>query len=127
MPAFTNGAIGRKPQRRRESPAAQRARDTGADNGAGDAERALLDAAVEFYGAAEAVIDFAGLDRPRLRYDVGGLEQVRDAMARLEAHVRRAHAAGLTPERIARIARLDDEIVALMLARDAGPVSPAGG
>lgn len=80
------------------------------------AERALLDAAVEFYGAAEGVIDFAG-ERPQVRQDAAGFQAVRAAMARLEDHVLAAHAAGATPERIAEVARIEHEMVTLILAR----------
>lgn len=127
MPAFTNGAGGRGPQAASlasvPAPPPGAARDGGGES---DAERALLDAALAFYGAAEDVIDYAGPEPPRVRYDVGGLQQVRDAMAELEGHVRRARDAGLAPEQIARIARLDDEIVALILARAAEPPGPIG-
>lgn len=80
-----------------------------------DPEQALLDAALEFYGAAEAVIDYGGPDRPRLRYDVGGLQAVRDAMAGLERQIRAARNAGVTAEAIAGITRLEREIVELIL------------
>lgn len=88
------------------------------------AERALLDAAVEFYGAAEGVIDFAG-ERPQVRQDAAGFHAVRQAMARLEDHVLAAHAAGATPERIARVARIEREMVTLILARHAAASRPA--
>jgi hypothetical protein len=88
-------------------------------------ERALLAAALDFYGAAESVIDYAGADRPRLRYEVGGLQGVRDAMGALEERVRLAHDAGVSPERIARITRLEPEIVDLILARHRATVRSA--
>jgi hypothetical protein len=121
MPAFTNGAGGRGPLR--GSLAGEPAPPSGAGDpgGMSDAEQSLLDAALAFYGAAETVIDYAGPEPPRVRYDVGGLQQVRDAMGELEDHVRRARDAGLAPEQIARITRLDDEIVTLILARAAEP------
>lgn len=84
------------------------------------AERALLDCALDFFGAAEAVIDYAGPDRPHLRYDVDGLQEVRSAMALLEERVHVAHEAGVTPERIASITRLEQEIVELIIARHGG-------
>lgn len=89
------------------------------------AERALLEAALDFYGAAEGVIDYAGRERPRLRHDAAGFDAVRRAMATLEERVRGAHAAGVPPERIAEIARIELEMVTLILQRrDAAP-SPA--
>jgi hypothetical protein len=125
MPAFTNGAGGRNPQAGSGFGDAEQPRGTTGDRAA-EAERTLLDAALEFYGAAGAVIDYAGPDRPRVRHDAAGLGQVRDAMTALEAQVRRAHAAGLPRDRIARVARLEEEIVELILAGgDAEPL--AGG
>lgn len=90
-------------------------------------EQALLDAALEFYGAAEGVIDYAGRDRPQLRQDAAGFGAVRRAMAVLEERVRAAHAAGASPERIAQIARIECEMVTLILARDSAAPSPAEG
>jgi hypothetical protein len=81
------------------------------------AEQALLDAALEFYAAAEGVIDYAGRERPQLRQDAAGFEAVRRAMAQLEEHVAAVHAAGATPERIAQIARMEQETIALILQR----------
>ncbi len=81
------------------------------------AERALLDSALDFFGAAEAVIDFGGPDRPHLRYDVDGLQGVRSAMAALEERIHVAHEAGVAAERIASITRLEQEIVELIIAR----------
>lgn len=94
------------------------ARDAGQDWS--PAERALLDSALDFYGAAESVIDFGADERPQLRRDASGLKAVRDAMSELEQRIRVAHADGVAPERIAGITRLDDEIVALILARSSG-------
>jgi hypothetical protein len=87
------------------------------------AERALLDAALDFYGAAEGVIDLAGEERPQVRRDAAGFEAVRRAMGVLEDRVRSAHAAGVAAERIAAIARIEREMVDLILQRDgaAGP------
>lgn len=87
-------------------------------------ERALLDAALEFYGAAEGVIDFAGRERPQLRQDAAGFEAIRRAMAQLEDRVRAAHAAGVAIERIAEIARIEREMVELILQR--GPAATPG-
>ncbi len=81
------------------------------------AERALLEAALDFYGAAQGVIDYGGPERPRLRHDASGFEAVRQAMATLEQRVLAAHAAGSAPERIAEVARMDAEMVALILRR----------
>jgi hypothetical protein len=91
------------------------------------AERSLLDAALEFYGAAEAVIDYGGPERPRLRTDAGKLNAVRSAMVVLEGHIRVAHDAGVAPDRIARITRLEDEIVALVLDDHRGETEPGPG
>jgi hypothetical protein len=91
------------------------------------AERALLEAALDFYAAAGGVIDLAGRERPQLRHDAAGFEAVRRAMAALEQRVTAAHAAGSSPERIAQIARIEQETTDLILQRrDAAP-SPDGG
>lgn len=81
------------------------------------AELALLDAALEFYGAADGVIDYGAEDRPRVRRDAPGFRAVRESMSTLEQCIRTAHAAGVTCERISRITRLEAEIVALIVAR----------
>ncbi|MCW2951290.1 MAG: hypothetical protein JWQ48_460 [Conexibacter sp.] len=78
-------------------------------------ELGLLDCALEFYGAADAVIDYGGPDRPRLRYDALGLQAVREAMGLLERRIRAAGAEGLAPERIARITRLERDVVERIL------------
>lgn len=80
-------------------------------------EQALLDAALEFYDAADGVIAFAGRERPQLRQDAAGLDAVRRAMGALEERVVAAHAAGASPERIAEIARIEPETIALILER----------
>jgi hypothetical protein len=99
-----------------------------ADDAWTPSERALLDAALEFYGAAEGVIDLAGEERPQLRQDAAGFKAVRRAMGLLEDRVRSAHADGITPERIAEIARIDHEMIQLILRRDsAATPSPAEG
>lgn len=87
------------------------------------AEHALLDAALEFYDAANGVIDYGAEDRPQLRRDATGFQAVRMSMATLEERIRSASAAGVTEQQIARITRLEHEIVALILAREesAGP------
>jgi hypothetical protein len=83
----------------------------------------LLESALEFYGAAQGVIDYAGSTRPRVRYDVAGLQAVRDAMAALEERVLVAHDRGVPSDEIASIARLDREMIELIVARR-GPASP---
>ncbi len=80
-------------------------------------ERALLDAALDFFGAAEAVIEFGEEERPRVRRDVEQLQQVRGAMTALEVRVLAAHEAGVATDQITRISRLEPEIVALIIAR----------
>ena len=100
----------------------------GADREVGEewtpAEQALLDAALEFYGAAGGVIDLAGGDRPQLRQDAAGFDAVRRAMGALEERVAVAHEAGVSPERIAEIARIEPDTIALILARRAAAPSP---
>jgi hypothetical protein len=91
------------------------------------AEQALLDAALEFYGAAEGVIDYSGRERPQLRQDAAGFDAVRRAMGVLEQRVTAAHAGGATPERIAQVARIELETVTLILERRGAAPSPAEG
>ena len=88
------------------------------------AERALLDAALEFYGAAQDVIEYEGHERPRLRQDAAGFDAVRKGMARLEDRVLAAAAEGVTPPRIAEIARIEPEMVELILRRQSAAPSP---
>ncbi len=90
-------------------------------------EQALLEAALEFYGAAGGVLDYAGRERPKLRQDAAGFEAVRHAMGLLEQRVVAAHEAGATPERIAQIARIEQETIALILQRQGAAPSPADG
>ena len=86
------------------------------------AEQALLEAALEFYGAAEGVIDLAGPERPQLRHDAAGFDAIRRAMGALEQRVADAHAAGTSPQRIAQIARIEQDTIDLILQRrDAAP------
>jgi len=86
------------------------------------AEQALMDAALAFYGAAGAVIDLDGPERPLVRRDAAGFEAVRRAMTVLEERVAQAHADGLAPERIAQIARIEQETILLIIERrDAAP------
>jgi hypothetical protein len=102
--------------------------DDGAQRGVDEtswspAEQALMDAALEFYGAAESVIDLGGAERPQVRRDAAGFEAVRQAMGRLETRVAEAHAGGLAPERIAQITRIEVETIALILERRDGAPS----
>jgi hypothetical protein len=110
MPAFMEAGD----HRRGEPPQAA------GETGWSPAERALLHAALEFYGAASAVIEYRGPERPHLRADAAGLRAVRDAMGALDRHVLVAHEAGVAPAQIARITRLEPEIVALILQRARG-------
>lgn len=92
------------------------------------AEQALLDAALEFYGAAEGVIDYAGRERPQLRQgDAAAFDAVRRAMALLEERVAAVHAAGASPEHIARIARIEEETIVLILKRQGAAPSSTDG
>lgn len=103
------------------------AEDAGHDAGADawtPAERALLDAALDFYAAAQGVIDLAGPEGPQLRQDAAGFEAVRRAMAALETRVLAAYAEGATPERIAQIARIELDTVALIVQRRSAAPSP---
>ncbi len=89
------------------------------------AEQVLLDAALEFYGAAEGVIEYAGRERPQVRQDAAGFEAVRRAMGLLEERIAAAHAAGATPERIAQVTRIELETISLILERRGAAPSPA--
>ena len=86
-------------------------------------ERGLFKSALDFYGAAEAVIDYSDSDRPRLRWDAAGLEGVRDAMAALEHRIGIARRAGFSTERIVRITRLETEVVQQMIERQRAGVT----
>lgn len=81
-------------------------------------ERALFRSALDFYGAAEAVIDYHGADRPKLRFDLDGLGGVRAAMGALERRIAVAARAGFSTERIIGITRLEPEIVEGIVARE---------
>jgi hypothetical protein len=87
-------------------------------------EQALLEAALEFYGAAEGVIELGDRERPQLRHDVAGFEAIRRAMGALEQRVAAAHAAGVSPERIAQIARMEQETIDLILQRQSAAPKP---
>lgn len=101
--------------------------DDGQDRDVGEeswtpAEQALLDAALEFYDAAEGVIDYARGARLQVRHDAAGFEAVRRAMGLLEERVAEARTAGIPPEQIARITRIEQETILLILERrDAAP------
>lgn len=84
-------------------------------------ERGLFNSALDFYGAAEAVIDYSGNDKPRLRYDVAGLQAVRAAMGVLEQRISLASRAGMPAEQIAEITRLEQEVVDMILLRQRDP------
>ncbi len=81
-------------------------------------ERGLFRSALDFFGAAEAVIDYHGPDRPRLRFDVDGLGGVRAAMGALERRIALASRAGFSTERIISITRLEPEIVENIVERE---------
>lgn len=89
-------------------------------------ERGLLKSALDFYGAAEAVIDYRGPNRPRLRYDVAGLQAVRAAMSELEVRIRLAHRAGMSVREIARISRLELDVIEMILGRERDPADRTG-
>lgn len=80
-------------------------------------ERGLFNSALDFYGAAESVIDYSGPEKPRLRYDVTGLQAVRAAMGELEQRISLAWRAGMSAEQIAEITRLEPEVVDMILLR----------
>ena len=112
---------------RDEAAAGDGARDEADEQDWTPVERTLLDAALEFYGAAEGVIDYAGRGRPQLRQDAAGFDAVRRAIAALEQCVVDAHAAGATSERIAQVTRIEPEMVTLLLERrSAAPRPPEG-
>jgi len=80
-------------------------------------EQALLEAALDFYSAAGGVIEFTDERHPHLRPNADGFNAIRQAMAALQERVVAAHAAGASPERIAQIARMEQETIDLILAR----------
>jgi len=84
-------------------------------------ERALLAAALEFYGAAGGVIAFTGEEHPhpQVRHNADGFKAIREAMGALEQRVVAAHAAGASAERIAQITRIEQETIDLILQRQA--------
>lgn len=91
--------------------------DAGEERAPSLVERGLFDSALEFYGAAGAVIEQRGPERPAVRFDVEALQSVRAAMGALERRIEIAWRAGLTHERIASITRLEPEIVTLIVER----------
>ena len=91
--------------------------DAGEERVSSLVERGLFDSALEFYGAAGAVIDHRGPGRPTVRFDLEALQSVRAAMGALERRIAIAWRAGLSTERIASIARLEPEIVELIVER----------
>lgn len=98
----------------------------GAGHGIGSVvERALYEATLEFHAAAVAVIDHRGLERPRLRFDLRGLADVRAAMSRLARRVEHAHRTGWSTERIVRVTRLERDVVEAIVA--GGPPPPGVG
>ena len=80
-------------------------------------ERALFNSALDFYGAAIAVIDYRGRDRPRLRWDPRALDAVRLAMGALERRIGIAYRAGYSTDRIVSITRLERDVVELIVDR----------
>lgn len=88
-----------------------------AANVASAVERGLFKSALDFYGAAGAVIHVRGPERPRLNWDLDGLQDVRVAMGALERRIGIACRAGLSTERIVSITRLEPEVVELIVAR----------
>lgn len=105
--------------------------DGGADTkDRGDAwtpvEQALLEAALDFYSAAGGVIELTGdtHSQPQLRHSADGFKAIRQAMGTLHQRVVAAHAAGASPERIAQIARIEQETIDLILQRQGAVPSP---
>jgi hypothetical protein len=88
-------------------------------------EQALLEATLEFYSAAGGVIAFTGEEHPHphLRHNADGFKAIREAMGALEPCVVAAHAAGTSAERIAQIARIEQETIDLILQRQAAAPS----
>lgn len=102
----------------------------GAQGGDGEAaltpvEQALLEAALDFYSAAGGVIEFTGDRHPHLRPNADGFKAIQQAMGALQDRVVAAHAAGASPQRIAQIARMEQETIDVILQRQgAAPGSP---
>jgi hypothetical protein len=105
----------------------------GADGDAGEHgwtpdEQALLEAALDFYSAAGGVIEFTDEQHSQLhlRHNAEGFRAIRQAMGTLQERVIAAHAAGSSPERIAEIARMEQETIDLILQRQ-GAAPGSGG
>ncbi|HEY4279870.1 MAG TPA: hypothetical protein VGM91_16715 [Conexibacter sp.] len=81
-------------------------------------ERGLFKSALDFYGAAGAVIGFDGSDRASLHWDLDRLQDVRAAMGALERRIVVALRAGLSAEQIATITRLEPDVIALIDERE---------
>ena len=82
-------------------------------------EQALLEAALDFYNAAGGVIEFTDgrQSQLHLRHNAEGFKAIRQAMGALQERVVAAHAAGASPQRIAQIARMEQETIDLILQR----------
>ncbi|MDO8209210.1 hypothetical protein [Conexibacter sp. CPCC 206217] len=80
-------------------------------------ERGLFNSALDFYGAAGAVIDYRGTDHPQLRWSLEGLQGVREAMDALERRIGIALRAGFSTDRIVRVTRLEPDVVAQIVER----------
>ena len=98
------------------------------DESLAPAEQALLDAALDFYGAAGGVLEFTGdkHPHPHLRQNADGFKAIQQAMGTLQERVLAAHAAGTSPERIAQIARMEQETIDLILQRQSAAPSADG-
>lgn len=89
-------------------------------------ERALLEAALDFYSAAGGVIEFTDDKTPHLhlRHNADGFKAIQQAMGTLQERVVAAHTSGASPERIAQIARMEQETIDLILQRRGAAPSP---
>jgi hypothetical protein len=87
-------------------------------------EQALLEAALDFYSAAGGVIEFTDERHPHLRANADGFKAIQQAMGALQDRVVAAHAAGASPERIAQIARMEQETIDVILQRQGAAPSP---
>lgn len=90
-------------------------------------ERSLLEAALDFYSAAGGVIEFGDEQHPHLRPGADGFKAIRAAMGTLQERVVAAHEAGASPQRIAQIARMEQETIDLILQRRGAAPSPQEG
>ena len=89
-------------------------------------EQSLLEAALDFYSAAGGVIEFPDDKTPHLhlRHNAEGFKAIRQAMGTLQERVVAAHVAGTSSERIAQIARMEQETIDLILQRGGAAPSP---